>query len=128
MAHTDPVHKSPTVFCDLDGTVYKYRRFEHYQTEPAEVCPQAKETLQNWKRDGVVIVMTTARPEYLREFTLSEMAANEIHHDQLVMGIGRGPRFLINDDDPSKDERRATAYSIRRNEGLGRCASFPSSL
>lgn len=122
---THTVKKNPTVFCDLDGTVYNYRRFEHYQTEPAVVCPAARETLQRWRAEGVVIVITTARPEYLREFTLKEMEANGIPHDQLVMGIGRGPRFLINDEDPAfPDERRATAYSLHRNEGLARCAEL----
>lgn len=128
MSSVATVHKNPTVFCDLDGTIFEYRKFDTYQTQAAVVCPNARETLQQWKRDGVVIVMTTARPEYLREFTLKEMETNGIPHDQLVMGIGRGPRFLINDEDPAKDERRATAYSIRRNEGLGRCTSFPDSI
>jgi len=122
--HTNPVHKSPTVFCDLDGTVYNYRRFEHYQTDPAVVCPDSREVLQRWRDEGVVIVMTTARPEYLRDFTVKEMETNGIPFDQLVMGIGRGPRFLINDEDPAKDERRAIGYSIKRDEGLGRCVDL----
>ena len=40
--------------------------------------------------------------------------------DKLVMGIERGPRYLINDMDPEKPGIRAIAYSIERDKGLKR--------
>ena len=38
----------------------------------------------------------------------------------LIMGIERGPRFLINDMDPAeKMEERATGVNLIRDAGLG---------
>jgi uncharacterized HAD superfamily protein len=113
------MEKKPTVFCDIDGTLFKYRKFADYAFTTPEVCAGVVDKLQHWASRGVVIVLTTARPEHLRSLTISELALHAIPYAQLVMGIGRGPRFLINDEDPKIDERRATAFSIPRDVGLG---------
>ena len=113
------MEKKPTVFCDIDGTLFKYRKFAEYASTTPETCPGVVEKLKRWASNGVVVVLTTARPEDLRHLTTLELALHDIPYSQLVMGIGRGPRFLINDEDPAIDERRATAFSIRRDAGLG---------
>ena len=59
-----------------------------------------------------MIILTTARPEYLREHTEKELNQNKLNYDRLIMEIERGPRILINDMDPNKpaSEQLALIY------------------
>lgn len=109
--------KKPTVFCDIDGTIFKYRKFETYLTSTPELLPGVKESMHKWLTSGVYIVLTTARPEELRSHTIEELSAAGIPYHQLVMGIGRGPRFLINDSEVP-GITRATAFSLDRDSGF----------
>ena len=109
--------KKPTVFCDIDGTIFKYRKFETYLTSEPEVLPGVKESMNSWLESGVYIVLTTARPESLRDHTIEELERSGIPYHQLLMGIGRGPRYLINDSE-EPGVSRATAFSLNRNEGF----------
>lgn len=109
--------KYPTVFCDIDGSIFKYRKFETYTTSEAEVLPNVVECMKKWYEDNVHIVLTTARPESLRIHTIIELEKNDIPYHQLVMGIERGARYLINDsEDPSIP--RAFAFPIERDKGF----------
>ena len=65
-----------------------------------------------------MIVLTTARPDWLYEHTVRELKVNDIPFDRLIMGIERGPRFLINDKDPNIKEDRATAINLIRDKGI----------
>lgn len=113
--------KKRTIFCDIDGTIFKYRKFEELKTTKPELTPGALEKLKRWKRDGCMIIFTTARPEEYRDHTVKELLLNNIPWDKLVMGIERGPRYLINDVDPARPKQiRAIAYSIPRDKGLKR--------
>ena len=67
------VIKNPTVFCDIDGTIFKYRKFDTYLTTEPEVLPGVKESMHSWLNSGVYIVLTTARPESLRDHTVEEL-------------------------------------------------------
>ncbi len=110
--------KKNTIFCDIDGTLFKYRKFESYKTSEAEVLEGAVDKLQDWKNQGHMIILTTARPEDLREHTIYELNKNNINYDMLIMGIERGPRFLINDMDPNKVGKRAVGINLLRDLGL----------
>lgn len=112
------MQKFNTVFCDIDGSIFKYRKFENYTQEKAQVLPQVKEKLSEWKKVGHMIILTTARPEYLREHTIKELEENQVPYDRLIMEIERGPRFLINDMDPDKPGERATGINLIRNQGF----------
>lgn len=113
------VDKKRTVFCDIDGTIFKYRKFEELKTTKPELTPGALSKLKKWKRDGCMIVFTTARPEEYRNHTVKELLLMEVPWDKLVMGIERGARYLINDMDPAKPRHaRAIAFSLRRDAGL----------
>lgn len=112
------MRKYHTYFFDIDGTIFKYRQFETYESTPAELSPGALEKLQEIRRAGHTIVLTTARPESLRLFTVLELEKLVIPYNQLVMGLARGPRHLVNDMSPSKSEDRAIAWNLVRDEGL----------
>lgn len=112
------VKKYDTYFCDIDGTIFKYRKFETYKSSPAELTPGSLEKLNEIKRAGHMIVLTTARPEDLREHTVLELTTNGVPYDKLVMGLARGPRHLVNDMDPKKPGMRAINWNLVRDHGM----------
>jgi|TARA_B110000503_G_scaffold143739_1_gene247842 uncharacterized HAD superfamily protein len=112
------MEKKSTIFCDIDGTIFKYRKFETYESSSPEVCPNVKEKLQQWKDEGHMILLTTARPLHMHLHTEKELAVNDIPYDRLIMEIERGPRVLINDMDPNKPGQRAMGVNLIRNKGF----------
>jgi hypothetical protein len=46
------MEKKSTIFCDIDGTIFKYRKFETYETSKPEVLPKVKRKLVNGERTG----------------------------------------------------------------------------
>ena len=110
--------KKNTYFVDIDGTIFIYRKFETYETSEAQVIKSSKQFLQRVNYEGHMIVLTTARPEYLRELTETELAKNGIPYHKLIMQIERGPRYLINDMDPKNPGDRAIAVNVKRDEGI----------
>ena len=112
------VKKYHTYFFDIDGTIFKYRQFESYENTPAELTPGAKEKLHEIRNEGHTIILTTARPESLRLFTVLELEKAVIPYDQLFMGLARGTRHLVNDMSPSSPGNRAIPWNLVRDEGL----------
>jgi hypothetical protein len=109
--------KKCTIFSDIDGCLFKYRKFETYKSTEVESIQSVVERINKAYNDGHHIVLTTARPEYLRTHTLKELDKSNISFHQLVMGIARGTRFLINDmEDPKVN--RAYSFNLVRNEGF----------
>ena len=114
------MEKKYTIFCDIDGTLFKYRKFETYKSSEPELLPDVKLKMDQWNNEGHLIILTTARPEEMREHTEKELADNQIPYGRLIMGIERGPRFLINDMDPGKPGQRATGINLDRDTGFWR--------
>ena len=112
------MEKKNTYFVDIDGTIFIYRKFESYKETEAEVIKPTKQFLQQVHEEGHMIILTTARPEDLREHTIYELVKNNIPYDRLIMGIERGPRYLINDMDPNKPGERAICYNLKRDGGI----------
>ena len=112
--------KYHTYFFDIDGTIFKYRQFESYKDTPAELTTDAQEKLQEVHDAGHTIILTTARPETLRDFTINELNRHGLPWHQLVMGLARGPRHLVNDMSPSEKSDRAIGWNLERDEGLSR--------
>ena len=112
------MEKKNTIFCDIDGTIFKYRKFETYTTSEAEVLPEVVNKLDQWKKEGHKIILTTARPKDLYMHTVVELSKNGVSYDELIMGIERGPRILVNDMDPNKPGLRAMGVNLNRDEGF----------
>jgi|TARA_B110000483_G_scaffold235659_1_gene307528 ribonucleotide monophosphatase NagD (HAD superfamily) len=110
--------KKNTYFVDIDGTIFVYRKFETYESTDATVIKGSKQYLQQVKDEGHMIILTTARPENMRKHTIKELSLNGIPYDRLIMGIERGPRYLINDMDPNNPGKRAIAINVNRNVGI----------
>ena len=112
--------KKKTYFVDIDGTIFKYREFDTYLNTPAVVIKSTKQFLQQARDEGHMIFLTTARPESMRIHTQFELIQNNIPYDndRLIMGIERGPRYLINDLSPKEPGERAICYNLVRDEGI----------
>jgi uncharacterized HAD superfamily protein len=100
-----------TIFSDIDGTLIEQVSFEELDPNVVNVLPGVKEKMNEWYNAGHYIVLTTARPEHLREITEIQMNKAGIRFDQLVMGIGREERILINNNS-SKDPQRNRAFGV----------------
>ena len=111
--------KHPTYFIDIDGTLIKYRSFQEIRTTEPEAITSVLDFIKTKYEEGSHIVITTARPEDLRIHTIRELSFLELPYHQLVMGIGRGTRYVINDRDPQAPEiDRAVGINLDRNKGL----------
>ncbi len=108
-----------TIFLDIDGCIFKHRGSpSHYSDSPPELLPGAKEKLDAWEAQGARIILTTGRKESMREQTVAELRAAGVNiYDMLIMGLGGGPRYVINDEKPD-GRPTAVAINICRDRGL----------
>ena len=108
-----------TLFIDIDGTLVRHHgnMTNMFQYE-MEILPGVIEKLNEWDAKGYKIILTTGRKECLRKRTKKQLLKNGVFYDQLIMGLPRGERILINDIKPNNDMITASAIQINRNEGL----------
>jgi len=111
--------KQKTIFSDIDGTLVHQVQFENIDPFNSKALPGVVETFTRLFKEGHHIVLTTARPEYLRDTTIQEMDLLGIPFHQLVMGIGRSERILINNKSvKNPSEVRATAIEVEKDGGI----------
>lgn len=111
--------KHKTIFCDVDGTVFKYRKFEDTEVVKAEPIQSTIDYLKKMKDDGDMIIMTTARPDSMYLYTYKELKSFNIPFDKIITGINRGERILINDLSPKDESKpRAVAINLKRDKGF----------
>jgi len=110
-----------TLFLDIDGTLIEHKN-PHLTSLPSHkmnVLDGTIDKLLEWNKKGYTIILTTGRRESNRKVTEDQLREAGIFYDQLIMGVGRGPRVVINDIKP---EGTLTAFSVNliRNEGVGK--------
>ena len=111
--------KQKTIFSDIDGTLVYQVPFESIDPFTSKALPGVVETFTELYKQGHHIVLTTARPEYLRDLSIQEMDLLGIPFHQLVMGIGRAERVLINNKSiKNPSERRSTSIEVDKNSGF----------
>lgn len=108
-----------TLFIDIDGTLVKHKNsLSKVILEEPEILPGVIEKINKWDADGHIIILTTGRKESMRKITEEQMQKLGIYYSQLVMGLTRGERILINDKKPDYEMTTASAIEVNRNEGL----------
>ena len=108
-----------TIFSDIDGTLIEQARFEDLDPNVANVLPGVKEKMDEWYEAGHHIVLTPARPWNLELVTKQQMENAGIRYHQLLMGIGREERILINNNSKGEpDNARAMAVAVGRDAGF----------
>jgi hypothetical protein len=112
------ITKNPTFFVDIDGTIVQYRKFNELETAVLTPIQDVIDTLNKYYDEGAYIVITSARPIEFELFTKQELEKIGIKYHQLVMGIGRGTRVVLNDKDPENPESpRALGINLNRDKG-----------
>jgi hypothetical protein len=108
-----------TLFIDIDGCLlyHKGNLSEEILSTP-EVLPGVIDKLNEWDGLGYKIILTTGRKESMRHITEKQLSSVGIFYDQLVMGINRGERIIINDKKPGIDMTVASAIELERNIGI----------
>jgi hydroxymethylpyrimidine pyrophosphatase-like HAD family hydrolase len=113
------VTKNPTFFVDIDGTLVVYRKFNELATAILTPIKEVVDYINEQHKSGAVIIITTARPESYRDYTIDELKKIGVQYHQLVMDCGRGTRVILNDKDPEQPELdRAVGINLERNMGF----------
>ena len=112
--------RSNTLFCDIDGTLVHHCKPTELQKPDYKLVllPGTLDKLLEWDKAGHTIVLTTGRKESLRKVTEKQLWEAGIIYDQLIMGVGGGKRYLINDRKPQGEDDYAIAINLKRNEGI----------
>lgn len=113
------ITKNPTFFVDIDGTIIKYRKFSELENSKLEPIQDVIDYINEQYELGAVIIITTARPENYRNYTIKELNTVGVKYNQLVMDCGRGTRVIFNDKDPENPQlNRAVGINFTRNQGF----------
>ena len=121
--NTNSKNARKTIFCDIDGTLVKFpETFEGFKDLPKgktkmKLLPGTLDKLWEWETSGYNIILTTGRKESMRDITEKQLKEAGIFWDHLIMGLGPGPRYLINDKNAGNDT--AHAINVERNKGIG---------
>ena len=121
----ETIKKNPTLFVDIDGTLVKYRKFANLHESTLEPIQEVIDFINSQYEAGSVIIITTARPEKFRHFTVLELNQVGVKWHQLVMGCGRGTRVVINDKDPENPIDRAIGINLERDKGFDSIGGVP---
>ena len=102
-----------TWIIDIDGTILKHNGHKELGDQ---LLAGVKEF---WQRIpvGDTIILMSARDELYAEVTLRFLRSNNLRFDQVIFGLPKGERVLINDIKPSGLET-AYAINVTRDRGL----------
>jgi len=106
------------LFVDIDGTLItnSSHHFPPY-TGSGEPIEDNIDLLAELHEQGrAKIILTTSRPERLRQLTIQELQTKGVPFDQLVMGLPHCQRIVINDFARSNPYPSCSAINIPRNE------------
>ena len=109
-----------TIFCDIDGCLVSHVKpcISAVPNHNMELLEGTLEKLEEWDIKGYNLILTTGRKESMRTETEKQLAEVGIMYDALIMGIGGGKRYLINDRKPDGAEDYAIGLNLERNKGI----------
>ena len=108
-----------TIICDIDGTliVHNSPNIACNPNTSMVILPGTIEKFVEWDIKGYNIILLTGRKESMRQITEKQLSELGIFYDQLVMGVGGGARYLVNDCKTNGAEY-AFAINLERNKGI----------
>ena len=108
----------PTIFCDLDGTVFvnQSKLFSNnYSNEPRPIR-NAVEWLLKKQRNGSKIIFTTSRPYKYKEITEEALDSFGFEDITVLYDIPHAPRMIINDNSRTNPHPTAIAINVPRDD------------
>lgn len=111
--------RAKTIICDIDGTLVEHGMPSVVSTPKykMKLLPGTLSKLEEWEAKGYRIILLTGRKESMRRVTEKQLRDVGIFYDQLVMGVGGGVRYIVNDNKPNGSES-AFAINVERNKGI----------
>jgi len=105
------------LFVDIDGTLVtnSSMHFPPYIGSGEPIIDNIEYLNQLYKLGKVKIILTTSRPEKMRDVTIKEMEDKGIMYDQLVMNLPHCKRIIINDFEKSNPYPSCDSVNIPRN-------------
>lgn len=111
-----------TYFIDIDGTILEHlgevTKMVSARDYEIKLCNGIYDFFNAMMLEDACIVLTTARKESMRHITEKQLARCGLFWDHLIMGLGSGPRIVINDIKPDCTEM-AIGINLERNVGFG---------
>ncbi len=115
-----------TIFLDIDGTLISQGNDQdNYESIARDITSPKGRAIEGcaakcieWHLKGYRIIITTGRPSTTRQTCVDQLASCGILYDQLVMDLGPGPRYLVNNDGVN-GETKAFAFNLETNRGIG---------
>jgi choline kinase len=104
------------VFCDIDGVLFK--NSSKFAPDGWSYSPLQKniDSLKNIQSSGnLYLIVTTSRPQALKDELENQLENAGLHVDQFVMGLPHGSRYLINDFSPTNPFPSAVAINLERD-------------
>jgi uncharacterized HAD superfamily protein len=113
-------NRPKTIICDIDGTLILHSNpYNIAKNESTPILLEGtKDKLMEWEKKGYNLILLTGRKESLRKITEDQLSSSGIFYDQLIMGVGGGKRYLINDRKLNSEEDYAIAVNLERNKGI----------
>jgi len=102
-----------TWIIDIDGTILSHNGHKGHGDQ---LLAGVKEFWQSIP-EGDTIILMSAREEFYADLTLDFLRSNGLRYNQVIFGLPKGERILINDIKPSGLDT-ALAINVRRDEGL----------
>jgi len=113
------MNRQKTIILDIDGTLVEHCGDISKQiTKTPNLLKGTIEKLIEWDKEGCNLILLTGRRESAREETKRQLFELGIFYDQLIMGVGGGPRILINDKKLNSEKNTAFAINLTRNSGI----------
>jgi hypothetical protein len=105
------------LFVDIDGTLItnSSHHFPPYVGSGEPIENNIDYLAELHEQGRAKIVLTTSRPERLRQITITELQTKGIPYDELVMGLPHCQRVIINDFARSNPYPSCKAINIPRN-------------
>lgn len=119
MSLSDHAAQIKTIFCDIDGCIFKHHGdLIDILANKCELLPGVLEVFRSWNYNGYTIILTTGRPESLRELTKQQIHEFGLFYTHLLMNLPRGQRVVINDRKPDTYQYAAACINLTRNKGM----------
>lgn len=119
MSSIDHAIHIKTIFCDIDGCIFKHHGdLTSILKNKCELLPGARNAFMKWGKKGYTVILTTGRPESLRNITIQQINDAGLFYHHMIMDLPRGQRVIINDVKPECSYNTAACINIKRNEGM----------
>lgn len=108
------------IFLDIDGTILKHHNggLSAIASNPPELLPGTLEMLDEWESKGYKVILTTNRPEGMRDLTIHQLHSIGVYNYSVLLMEVPPNRVVIND---IKDGvLRAKAVNLSRNKGISK--------